>query len=397
MVFAGPRDRYQTALALEERGLLGRLVTDAYFGPWLASTPLLGPLFHRYASVRHHDALPAGRVKVSPQAFARSLLARLSGSKSSPQLAAGDVALSRMAGRLALEQGSPLVAYSYYATEAFRMMEGSGLPRILFQVHPHGAFLREIYRREIEVVPAAAASLKDEAEMSAGFDANDEAVRLADAVICTSSFTKRSLLAAGCKAPIEVIPYGVDLTAFSPRTSAPSVGHLRVAFVGTLSQRKGATHLMKALSGLGPGRATLVLCARSAPDPILLRGAEGVAIEHRRGLADGALAEVIKGCDLLVLPSIAEGFGLVILEAMACGVPVLCTDATGGADFIVSDEDGWVVPSGDAEALRAVMANAAADRARLAAVGRRARLKAESLGWDTYRRRIAEVYAKHAA
>jgi glycosyltransferase involved in cell wall biosynthesis len=302
-----------------------------------------------------------------------------------------------MAGRLALEHRSPLVAYSYYATEAFRMMEGSGLPRILFQVHPHGAFLREIYRREIETVPAAAASLKDEAEMSAGFDANDEAVRLADAVICTSSFTQRSLLAAGCKAPIEVIPYGVDLTAFSPRTSAPSVGPLRVAFVGTLSQRKGATHLMKALSGLGPGRATLVLCARSAPDPILLRGAEGVVIEHRRGLADGALAEVIKGCDLLVLPSIAEGFGLVILEAMACGVPVLCTDATGGADIITHGHDGWVVPAGAAAPLSAVFQRASGERGRLLEMGIRARSRAESLGWSAYRRQVAEAYLKHAA
>lgn len=394
MVFAGPRDRYQTALALQERGLLRCLVTEAYFGPGLAQTKLIGRAFHRFASVRHHPAIPSSAVRTSWSAFCSAAMARVSGGKSSPWLARSDRALSEKAGQLALRTQSPLVAYSYYAGPAFRMLEKSGLPRILFQVHPHGGLLRRIYREEVEKVPQARASLMEEAEMAADFAPNDDALALATGVICTSQFTRRSLLEAGCKVPIEVIPYGVDHEAFAPRDDAPRSGPLRVAFVGALSQRKGASHLLKALASFPAGQVTLVIYSRAPVSRELLAGAETVDIQNRRGLSDAALAEDLGRCDLLVLPSIAEGFGLVILEAMACGLPVLCTDATGGADFITHGKDGYVVPAGDADALRSVMRTALEDPAGLLAVGQAARQKAEGMGWDSYRRNIAAAYQR---
>lgn len=394
MVFAGPRDRYQTALALQERGLLDCLVTEAYFGPGLAHTGLLGHAFHRFASARHHPAIPSSGVRTSWSAFCSAAIARIAGAKNTPWLARSDRALSEKAGRLALRTQSPLVAYSYYAGPAFRILEKSGLPCILFQVHPHGGLLRRLYREEIDRVPQARASLMEEAEMAADFAPNDDALALATGVICTSQFTRRSLLEAGCKVPIEVIPYGVDPGVFTPRTRAPKSGPLKVAFVGALSQRKGASHLLKALASFPAGMVSLIVYSRAPVSRELLAGAGTVDVQYRRGLSDDALAEDLGRCDLLVLPSIAEGFGLVILEAMACGVPVLCTDATGGADFITHGKDGYVVPAGDPDALRSVMQAALEDPTGLLAVGQAARRKAEGMGWDSYRRNIAAAYQR---
>jgi glycosyltransferase involved in cell wall biosynthesis len=392
IVFAGPRDRYQSALALQENQALEALVTEAYFSKFWAETGLAGKNFHRFAKARHHPDIPAEKAVRSYGAFVRTLQARFDRRKDSPHFAEADRLLSVKAGQVALARGAPLVAYSYYADAAFRMMEGSGLPRVLFQVHPNGKYLRELFYQEIEKVPEAKASLMEETEMSPLFAHNDEAFMQADAVICASSFTRHSLTYAGSKNPAHVVGYGVDLKLFSARTVAPEARPLTVGFVGALSQRKGARYLLAALALLPKGSAKLVIYTRAAVDRDLIRGFEGLDVEIRGGLSDEALAADIKRCDLVALPSIAEGFGLVILEAMACGVPVLCTTSTGGADFIKHRQDGLLIEPGNAEAIHKELDWALTHRGELFQIGQAARTKAEQYTWAEYRRKFFAAY-----
>ena len=392
ITFAGPRDRYQSALALQEHAALSLLVTDAYFSPGWATTKILGRQFHRYAGVRHHPQIPTTRVKGSWRATFRAVLARFDKRKDSAHFAVADRLLSQIAGEEALRRGAPLIAYSYYATAAFEQMRGSGLPRILFQVHPHGRFLRDLFTQEIAKVPEARASLMEETEMSPLFEENDRAFEQADAVICASSFTRHSLIEAGSKAPAFIAGYGVDAELFAPRSAPPSAAALTIGFVGALSQRKGARYLLAALAGLPKGSARLILYTRAAVDRELIRGFEDVEVEVRGGLSDAALAADLKHCDLVVLPSIAEGFGLVILEAMACGVPVLCTTSTGGADFIAHGLDGLVVAPGSTSAIHEQFVWALSHRDQLFQMGQAARRKAELHSWAEYRRKFFTAY-----
>ena len=391
--FAGPRDRYQSALALQENHALEALVTEAYFGKFWAETGLAGQNFHRFAKARHHPDIPATKAVRSPGAFVRTLRARLDRRKDSPHLAIADRLLGEKAGQVALRRRAPLIGYSYYADAAFRMMAGSGLPRILFQVHPNGKYLRELFRQEIEKVPEARASLMEEAEMSPLFAANDEACAMADAVICASTFTRSSLAAAGSVAPAHVVGYGVDLDVFTARSAAPSAKPLTVGFVGALSQRKGARYLLGALAALPKGAARLILYTRAAIDRDLIRGFASVDVELRSGLSDTALAADIRRCDLVALPSIAEGFGLVILEAMACGVPVLCTTSTGGADFIRHRRNGLLIEPGSVAAIEQELAWALTHRDELFQLGQAARAEAEKHTWAEYRRKFFAAYA----
>ncbi len=391
--FAGPRDRYQSALALQENHALEALVTEAYFGKFWAETGLAGQNFHRFASARHHPDIPATKAVRSLGAFVRTLRARLDRRKDSPHLAIADRLLGEKAGQVALRRRAPLIGYSYYAAAAFRMMAGSGLPRILFQVHPNGKYLRELFRQEIEKVPEARASLMEEAEMSPLFAANDEACAMADAVICASTFTRSSLAAAGSVAPAHVVGYGVDLDVFTARSAAPAAKPLTVGFVGALSQRKGARYLLGALAALPKGAARLILYTRAAIDRDLVRGFESVDVELRSGLSDAALAADLRRCDLVALPSIAEGFGLVILEAMACGVPVLCTTSTGGADFIRHRRNGLLIEPGSVAAIEQELAWALTHRDELFQLGQAARAEAEKHTWAEYRRKFFAAYA----
>ena len=392
IVFAGPRDRYQSALALQENHALEALVTEAYFSKFWAETNIAGKNFHRFAKVRHHPNIPATKAVLSYRAFVQMLKARIDRRKDSAHFASAGRLLSEKAGGLALARGAPLVAYSYYAHAAFRMMEGSGLPRVLFQVHPNGKYLRELFQREIEKVPEAKSSLMEETEMSPLFAENDETFTQADGVICASSFTRHSLAAAGSTAPAYVVGYGVDLELFSARTEAPVAKPLTVGFVGALSQRKGARYLLAALAALPKGAARLIIYTRAGVNRDLIRGFEGVDVEIRGGLSDAALAADMKQCDLIALPSIAEGFGLVILEAMACGVPVLCTTSTGGADFIQHRQNGLLIEPGSTEAIHQEIDWALTHRDELFQIGQAARLEAKKHTWAEYRRKFFAAY-----
>ena len=392
ITFAGARDRYQSALALQEHGALEALVTDAYCPAAWSRFSLLGASFQRLAAARNAEGLPAGKVVTSWTSCLRSLGARIDRRKDSPHLAAADRLLSAKAAQVALARKVPLIAYSYYAEPAFRMMESSGLPRVLFQVHPNGKYLRELFQREIEKVPEAKSSLMGETEMSPLFAHNDDTFVRSDAVICASSFTKHSLASAGSKAPAHVVGYGVDLELFSARTERPVAKPLTVGFVGALSQRKGARYLLAALASLPKGAAKLIIYTRASVDRDLIRGFEGVDVEIRGGLSDAALASDMKQCDLIALPSIAEGFGLVILEAMACGVPVLCTTSTGGADFIQHRRNGLLIAPGSAEAIHLELDWALTHRDELFQIGQAARVEAEKHTWAEYRRKFFAAY-----
>jgi glycosyltransferase involved in cell wall biosynthesis len=232
----------------------------------------------------------------------------------------------------------------------------------------------------------------EETEMSPLFAHNDETFAMADAVICASSFTRHSLTAAGSKAPAHVVGYGVDLDLFSARTVSPSAKPLTVGFVGALSQRKGARYLLGAMAALPKGSAKLILYTRAAVDRDLLRGFESVDIEIKGGLSDAQLAADLKQCDLVALPSIAEGFGLVILEAMACGVPVLCTTSTGGADFIVHRQNGLLIEPGSTSAIEQELVWALTRRDELYQMGQAARREAEKHTWAAYRHKFFAAY-----
>jgi glycosyltransferase involved in cell wall biosynthesis len=143
---------------------------------------------------------------------------------------------------------------------------------------------------------------------------------------------------------------------------------------------------------LPKGAAKLIIYTRAAVDRDLIRGFESVDVEVRGGLSDAELAADMKRCDLIALPSIAEGFGLVILEAMACGVPVLCTTSTGGADFIQHRQNGLLITPGSASAIQRELDWALTHRDELFQIGQAARVEAEKHTWAAYRRNFFAAY-----
>lgn len=392
VVFKGSRDHYQAAIALAERGALDRLVTDFYapLDSHLLPKRVAASLQRTSLGKRFSRELPSAMVT---SLWSESLRARIS---SDWGFGAGDHRIGRYAGELASQHKCGILAYSYYGDAAFTAYRGDG-PKILFQVHPHPKLGREILQRLVADLPFGASSVTqhelefDEARSSrlAGEAA------LADRVICASEVTKRSLLYAGIAAArISVAPYGVDLKLFHPAKVKPA-GKLRILFVGQLISRKGLYYLLEAWKRLRLPDAELILAGRN-PDRELLAPYEG-SFTLRLNPSRAELVALYQTADLFCFPSVLEGFGLVLLESLACGTPVLSTNNVGLADELEPNGAGFYVPAGDLEALSARLEWCARNRDLLAAMRAPARQLAERYTWPRFRKAVAEACLGAAA
>lgn len=197
---------------------------------------------------------------------------------------------------------------------------------------------------------------------------------------------------------LRIIPQGVDTERFRPaddpralraRLNLPERGAL-VTFVGSLIERKGIDVLLRAWTSIHarhPDATLLLVGVHEFPDDAQaaaflraqLDALPGAARE--RALLIGvqeAVEHWLRAADLFVFPSRREGFGTVMIEAMACGLPCVVAELPDITDFIFGDdgEAGAVVPQGDSETLAARVNGLLADPQRMRALGDAARRRA---------------------
>lgn len=186
--------------------------------------------------------------------------------------------------------------------------------------------------------------------------------------------------------PTVNIPYFCDIDAFRDRPARPGSrpGPSRVLFCGQMIARKGIDLLIDAFARVaGAGAdAELVLIGREAGlDQWLAPLADGLRgrIHYRGFLPPEDLPAEFARADLFVLPSRHDGWGVVVNQALAAGLPLLASDAVGAAhDLIVDGRNGRIIPSGDSDALARVLGELLADPTQLAAMGARSRRMADS-------------------
>ena len=401
-VHRGARDQYQVACALHDAGMLDSLVTDLYWPAdrsWIKgfdqvlSKKLRTKLRRRYA-----PALPDRAVRkcwlTGAWAFA------LDNSRSVPfgwqrrAMRICDTRLGVRAAQIANAHHAALLSYSYYAHSAFTHFKGPQ-PRILFQLHPHPASVREILSRERELHPDCAASLDREWELAlpeAEFETLVREVDMAQHWLVASSFTRKTMVEHGVpEERIKVIPYGTDPDWFTPGVKNSSQGReLRVLFVGTVGQRKGIKYLLKALEAFPSGSVALTVCGRVIDDFDALK--EGrVPTRILRFPTSEELLNEFQAADLFVLPSLAEGFGHVLLEAMSCGLPVISTSRTAALDLVRPGQEGFVVEPGNIVQLFESIEYFRRNPEEVRRAGAAARSRAEQFTWAQFRKGVADA------
>jgi glycosyltransferase involved in cell wall biosynthesis len=406
VVHSGARDAYQVARALAQSGRLESLVTDLFWssGSQVARQieSLLPNAFRHQLYARSEPAIPRRLVKLCAASGLLTLL--IDKSKRAPlawkraTARRADRKLGETAGQLATARGAALLSYSYYGYSAFSKF-GFSQPGMLFQLHPHPASMRRILRAELEKHPDCASSLLQEWELSVpetDFERLVAEPAMANAWLAASAFTKSTLVENGIPAErIHVVPYGVNLEKFRPASDSSSLdGPLKLLFVGRINQRKGVKYLLEALRRLPRKHVQLTICGRVLDDLKIFEPFRS-QIEIRPSVSASELVRAYQTADLFVFPSVAEGFAHVLLESLACGLPVLSTRATAAPDLVTENRDGFVVEPGSAGPLIERIEWALSHRSELRAMKDMARRKAERFTWERFRQGVMEFVSRY--
>jgi glycosyltransferase involved in cell wall biosynthesis len=293
----------------------------------------------------------------------------------------------RVARRLREIGVDAVYAYEGGALQTFREANRQGVAALYELTSSHWYRARDLMREEALRSPELASVLPKLSDSDAHMREKDEELALADLVVVASQHVRRTLAGVVPERKIRVVPYGappVLARQESPEARRP----LRVLFVGALSQGKGIGYLLKAVETLGSDvELTLIgkrVAANEVVDAACKRWRWFQTVAHER------VMEIMTESDVLVLPSLGEGFGLVVTEALACGLAVIVTPNVGASDLVCDGREGFVIPLRSADAIADRLNVLDQDRQLLAQMSRNAQLTAARQSWDVYR----ETWAK---
>jgi glycosyltransferase involved in cell wall biosynthesis len=221
----------------------------------------------------------------------------------------------------------------------------------------------------------------------------ERAARRADALVVPTEAVAADL-AGHLHHPAHVAVIGHGVTTLPPEEAVPDLPNRYVLAIGTVEPRKGIDTLIEAVAGLPD--VALVLAGQpgwGGLDPVALAAEHGLPPARLRVLGrvgDAELAAVLRGAGVLAAPSLAEGFGLPLLEAMAAGVPVVHSDAPALVE--VAGGAGVCVPRGDTAALAIALGRVLGSPARAAELAAAGRRRAGDFSWQEAARQVWRLH-----
>jgi glycosyltransferase involved in cell wall biosynthesis len=287
-----------------------------------------------------------------------------------------------VAGRI--EECDALVALSGVGLQTGQVVQSRGGKHVCDRGSSHIRYQREILNEEYarwgfrgdRVDPRIVE--REEAEYSQ-----------ADAITVPSEFARRSFVEMGVPdAKVKTIPFGVQLERFKKAGDRPA-GPFTVLFAGTVSIRKGVPYLLDAFAKFKHPSKQLLLAGPVEPEMrSLLPRFDLSSVDLPGRLSQTELARRMNASHVMVLPSVEDGFGLVMAQAMACGTPVIASENTGGPDLFMHGKEGFVVPIRSAEAITGCLTQLADDPDLQQRMSDAALQRVQMLGgWGDYGRR----------
>jgi D-inositol-3-phosphate glycosyltransferase len=266
---------------------------------------------------------------------------------------------------------------------------------------PHVAMFHTLARLKQQANPNVA-------EPALRLEMEQRLIRTADSIIAPTAEERAHILSleSGARPRVEVIPCGVDLNLFAPQDRQQARKYLGLdsrrpvlLFVGRLDPFKGPDVLLRAASMMEEDAQVLIVGGKLTGDPDVqqLRAlAARLGISHRVQFLGARpqqeLPTFYSAADVTVVPSYHESFGLVAVESLACGTPVVATRAGGLTTIVQHDETGFLVPRCPAffAARLDMFLQRPAIRARMRAAARRS---VQKFGWQCVAQRVEQLYA----
>lgn len=214
----------------------------------------------------------------------------------------------------------------------------------------------------------------------------------ADYISIPSHFVRQTFIDKGIdENKLIHVPYGVDLRQFHRAEKKDSV--FRIVFAGGICIRKGVHYLLQAVSELKLQNCELLLVGAvdSEMIPFLKKYEGSYRLVGRVPQAE--LCQYYSSASVFTLPSVEDGFGMVIAQAMACGLPVIASTNTGAADIVRDGIDGYIIPIRDVEAYKEKLQYLYDNQDVCRQMGENARQRvSEGFTWDDYGTKILRAY-----
>lgn len=258
-----------------------------------------------------------------------------------------------------------------------------GTHAILNYPSAHHRRARRILAEEAQTWPRLAGTLGSHAHPGWLQGRIDKECALADLILVGSRFARDSFTEEGFPSQkVAVLPYGVDNERFSPRGHDYDDDVFRILFVGQITQAKGIGYLLQAYQAVQSPDTSLTLVGDFVGPPSAFAPYRHL-FHHIRHVPHGLLPDYYRSADVFVFPTLSEGLGHVVLEALASGLPVITTFQ--GPNQVVRDGiDGFLVPLRNKEAIIDRLRTLRADPALLRRMSLNARDRASHFSWDSY-------------
>lgn len=282
-----------------------------------------------------------------------------------------------------------VISYDFCSDELFDILKrkAPNIIRVLDVSISNRAFMKTNYEKDMKRTGDA----RIKAEQIDLWDDNVinsviNEIQSADYFLVPSQIVKKSLEFSGANSEkIKVIPYGVDTSKFKFIKKKNVNKPLHLIYVGQISFRKGLHHLLKVISEYAPDRVKLTVAGAYTADSVFVKEyGNKENIEFVGFVTRDVLAKKYQESDAFIFPTLGEGYGLVVLEALSCGVPVISSDLAGGNDAIIEGYNGYVFEAGnDAEMIAKIeqLASLGTDIQRMSENARKSALEHT---WEKY-------------
>jgi glycosyltransferase involved in cell wall biosynthesis len=280
-----------------------------------------------------------------------------------------------------------LIGWSGFSCKTFQKSKNYNLIKILERGSSHIKFQSDIL-------------LEEHKKFNIKYKINDNEINqeikeynLADYISIPSTFVKKTFLLKGFdEKKLILTPYGVDLNNFYPKAKKDNI--FRFIYVGNLSLRKGLWYTLKAFSELNLPNSELILVGSVDANflPLLKEFTSNKKIKLFNHVSQNKLVEFYNISDVFVISSIEDGFAMVIPQALACGIPVICSENSGGSELIKNGINGYVVPIRNIEELKNKMNFLYEDKKHYIVLKEVISKERKDLSWDRYGQLIIDKY-----